>query len=64
MFLVILDSVTGLLQIQLNSLDLGNSAIITNHTDMAVSHILTQRDINATPMEHTASWEVETRSAL
>jgi hypothetical protein len=40
------------------------NAIITFHTDMVISRSLTQHDINTNSMEHSATCEVQTRSAL
>ena len=49
MFFVIMDSIMGLLQVEFGSSELSNSAIIAFHTDMVISHCLTQHNIKPTP---------------
>ena len=61
---VIQDSVMGLLRVESGSWELSDSAIVTFHTDMVISYCLTQHNIKTKSMEHSASWEVERRSAV
>ena len=54
----------GSLQVEFGSSELGNNAIMKFHTDTVISHCVTEHNITTNSMEHSASWEVERRSAL
>jgi hypothetical protein len=55
MLFVILDSVMGLLRVEFDFSEFSNSKVVTFHTDMVISHCLTQQNIKTNSMEHSAA---------